>query len=464
MNWTPTPTQTRALQRSEFEILFGGARGGGKSACGMAWLLYDIQHPLYRGLVIRKNSDDLKDWIDRASQMYARCGAVFTGSPATIRFPSGAVIRTGHLKDDNAYTKYQGHEYHRILIEELTQIPREQNYMMLIASCRSTVPGLTPQIFATTNPGGAGHDWVKRRFIDPMEAGTPFFDPVSNRARIFISAKVDDNPYLMQNDPAYVRFLDSLPNGLKQAWRDGSWDDVDVEGAYFIKNMRQLQQDGHITVIPVEPVLKVDTYWDLGKNDTNAIWFAQSFGREVRFIDYYEDNDLGLKEYLLILKEKEKLGYSYGMFYFPHDMNVSEYTANQGVTRLDTFKRYAEELWGRRFVEGVDYILVPRMNTMNDGIDAVRLALPYCFFDKAKCAEGIRALNNYKREWDEKHGKYKDYPDHDWSSHATTAFMQFARTTKVLQAQKIRREMQPQTTYNPLTGERIVIARAGRRD
>jgi len=132
--------QKEALSRTEYEILYGGARWGGKTDAGMARLLYDVGNPLLRALVVRKNSEDLKDWIDRAKIMYQWTWAVFSWQPAEIRFPSGAVIRTGHLKDDNAYTKYQGHEYQRQLIEELTQISNEENYLKLISSCRSTVP------------------------------------------------------------------------------------------------------------------------------------------------------------------------------------------------------------------------------------------------------------------------------------------------------------------------------------
>jgi hypothetical protein len=244
---------------------------------------------------------------------------------------------------------------------------------------------------------------------------------------------------------------------LKEAWRDGSWEDVDVEGAYFVKQIREMETRGQITAIPYEPVLPVDTYWDLGKNDSNAIWFAQTFGKEARFIEYYEDVEKGLKDYLAIVKQK--YGDNVGVFHFPHDIGVSEYTSGAGVTRLDTFKRYAEELWGRRFVQDKDYKLVPRVNMLQDGIDAIRLTLPYCYFDKQRCAEGIRALKNYRKEWDEKHGRYKDYPEHDWSSHATTAFMQFARTTEVTKEAKQRKPQQPQVTYNPLTGERLSSGR-----
>lgn len=227
--WRPFPRQEVALSQPTdiFETLFGGSRGPGKTTAGMAWLLYDIANPLFRALVIRHNADDLSDWVDRAQRMYARYGAVFTGQPATIRFPSGATIKTGHLKDDQAYTKYQGHEYQRMLIEELNQIPSEKRYLMLISSCRSTVPELPAQVFATTNPGGQGHAWVKKRFVDAAPPETVYVDPVSNRKRIFIPATIDDNPVLTQVDPAYVTFLDSLKETDEQlwkAWRLGDWD------------------------------------------------------------------------------------------------------------------------------------------------------------------------------------------------------------------------------------------------
>src|ERR1035437_7430661 len=134
-DWRPnSKPQELALKKRCFEILYGGARGGGKTDAGLAWLLKEIDKPNYRALIIRKNADDLTDWVDRAYKMYARYGAKIAYRPAVITFPSGAVFRTGHLKDDQAYTKYQGHEYERILIEELTQIPTEKRYMQLISS------------------------------------------------------------------------------------------------------------------------------------------------------------------------------------------------------------------------------------------------------------------------------------------------------------------------------------------
>ncbi len=112
--WVPhIGPQTMALMRIEFELLYGGARGGGKTEDGLAWMVEPkyINNPLYWGLVIRRNAEDLGDWVLRARNFYYSLGARFAGKPPIIKFPSGAVIRTGHLKDENAYGKYIGHEY-----------------------------------------------------------------------------------------------------------------------------------------------------------------------------------------------------------------------------------------------------------------------------------------------------------------------------------------------------------------
>ena len=268
--WAPHDgPQTVALEVNDvYETMYGGARGGGKTDAGLAWMLKDTENPAYRGLVVRKNAEDLADWIDRARMMYPHAG--ITGKPATIKFPSGAVIRCGHLKDEQAYTKYQGHEYHRVLIEELTQIPTEESYLKLISSCRSTVPGLDPKVFLTCNPGGKGHQWVKARFIEghtPMKA---FKDSISGRLRMFVPATVEDNPTLVKQDPDYVAFLEALPEPLRSAWRKGDWDVF--AGQYFT----EWHPDVH--------VIKESKAKDLGFGDTlNKHYMGMDWGYAAPF-------------------------------------------------------------------------------------------------------------------------------------------------------------------------------------
>lgn len=237
--WQPHPgPQTQALMSVSRETLFGGAKGGGKTDAGLAWLMYDIDNPLLRMLVIRHNAEDLSDWVDRARLFYKSSGASIVGKPARIQWPSGALARIGHMKDEKAYLKYMGHEYQRILIEELTEMPRLIDYLKLIAACRSTVPGLPARVFMTTNPGGPGHGWVKERFIDVSPPSKVYIDPETGRSRIFIPAKVTDNPTLMKHDPSYIHFLNGLPEPTKSMWRDGSWDHV--EGQFFSKFVKQI--------------------------------------------------------------------------------------------------------------------------------------------------------------------------------------------------------------------------------
>jgi hypothetical protein len=259
VHWEPNPgPQTDVLERLEDEILYGGARGGGKTDAGMVWMVEPnyISNPRYAGLVIRKNADDLSDWIERATLMYRSVSGKVTGKPPVIRFPSGAYIRLGHLKDENAYEKYQGHEYHKILLEELTQIPNEERYTKLVSSCRTTVPGLKAQVFCTANPGGPGHAWVKSRFVDAAKNKTFYYEGVVNgkkiqKTRIFIPSRVEDTPQLIENDPGYVLFLDNLPEDLRRAWREGDWT---VFAGQFFSEWRE-------AVHVIEP-FQVPNSWD----------------------------------------------------------------------------------------------------------------------------------------------------------------------------------------------------------
>lgn len=407
IHWTPQPKQEIALARSEEEILYGGARGGGKTDAGQCWLLYDKDHPKFRALVVRKNADDLKDWIDRARQMYRGTGAVIVGNPPEIRFPRGGIIRTGHLKDENAYTKYQGHEYQRQLIEELSQIPREKDYLKLISSCRSSVPELKPQVFATTNPDEPGIDWIRARWNIPE---IPDFDKVytnvtpEGRRLVFVPAKLEDNPKLMNADPKYLQFLESLKRTdpeLYDAWRHGNWKGFGVEGAYYRDQLLRAEAEGRITNVPYDELLPVHTWCDLGIGDSFAIGYFQVYGKEWRVIDYDEFDGESLGHAINIMKGK---GYAYGVHHAPHDIEVRE--LGTGKSRLEI----AASL-------GVKYEVCPKMEVA-DGINAVRMRFSTLWFDKNKCDLLIKRLRRYHKEFDEKRGTYKDKPVHDMNSHA----------------------------------------------
>lgn len=338
--WKPQDKQELALKTVAFEILYGGARGGGKTDCGMVWMLKGVGHPRFRGLVIRKNADDLRDWIARARVMYSAMGAEVVGQPPEVRFPSGATIVTGHLKDENAYEKYQGHEYQRILLEELTQIPDEERYLKLISSCRSTIE-IDPRVFCTSNPLGVGHAWVKKRFVDlSVNDGEVFEDPKTGRTRCYIPATIEDNPILMRRDPEYRSFLTGLPDQLRKAWLEGSWEVM--VGMYF----EDLERSIHLYKPKDVEILD---YWprfvsiDWGYKDPMAVYW-HAVGPDQHIYTYREMYESGLLDIeaakkVLELTGKEKIEYYVGdPSSFPVTIPHLKYGKIQPVKRF--------EVWG----------------------------------------------------------------------------------------------------------------------
>lgn len=407
-NEGPQTLFLEAVASGEYhEVAYGGARGGGKTDGGIMSLLYDIESPLYRALTIRKNAEDLKDWIDRAARWYESQGASKSGNPPEYTFQEGSKVRTGHLKDDNAYSKYQGHEYHKMLIEELTQIASEKRYLMLIASCRSTDPKLKPCVISTFNPDGPGFAWVRRRFNIVGIPTKPIItvDPVTGLKRIFIPARLEDNPVLSK-DPSYRAMLNGLPDGLREAWRDGSWEDPIIAGAYYTKEIAQARKEKRIRPLyPHDPELKVHTVWDLGISDAMTIGFFQRISGELRLIDYYEEEGYGIDHYTKKLKELSvDKNYTYGKHFAPHDSKKRE--IQTGKTLVQTAKKL-----------GVAFEVVPSVSFI-DGILKVRLMWPRLYISESACEQALSAFRNYRKVWNERLLKFDDEALHDWASHA----------------------------------------------
>lgn len=414
IKWKPQPKQEIALKSNADEILFGGARGGGKTDAGQAWLMYDIDNSKYRALVVRRNYTDLNDWIDRARDFYHDAGGKFTGDKFT--FPSGAIIRTGHLADKDAYQKYQGHEYQKMVIEELTHISRESDYEKLLASLRSTVDGLKPQIFCTTNPDGPGHEWVKERWAIPDIPGEVVKTEKDGRNFVFIPSKVTDNAVLVEKDPKYIKYLESIQDEeLRRAWLEGSWEGFGVEGAYYRNQMRDLKIQGRTKKNLYEDLLPVYTWCDLGIADSFSIGYFQHHMNEWRVIDYDEFEGESLGDAINRMRAKP---YTYAEHYAPHDIEVRE--LGTGKSR----KEIAQAM-------GVNYEVVPKMG-ISDGINAVRMRFPSLWFDEDKTSLLMGRLRRYTKEFDEKRGVYKNKPVHDINSHGADMIRYWA-TTQIYQ-------------------------------
>jgi hypothetical protein len=220
--WEPNRFQNEFLKRPEREVLGGGSRGGGKSAAGRFALSRYHEYPQYQALVLRKNSADLGMWMQESREFFRPLGATFTRNPASIRFPAGGEIFVGHMKDESSYEKYLGGNIWIILIEELTQIAQESLYEKVISSCRCARKDINAQIFSTTNPGGVGHLWVKKRFIDHPWGHTIHEDGTT---KVFVSMPIWGNKYIMENSPEYVDSLKAIKDeNLRKAWLYGDWE------------------------------------------------------------------------------------------------------------------------------------------------------------------------------------------------------------------------------------------------
>lgn len=186
--------------------------------------------------------------------------------------------------------------------------------------------------------------------------------------------------------------------------------DAAIQGAYYARELEQCRAAGRIRAVPYEPQLPVDTYWDLGWNDSTAIGFVQRIGREIHVIDYVEDRNKNLQHYAQLLQNR---GYVYGKHYLPHDVEVTE--LGSGRTRKDILQTL-----------GVRPVMVLGRNEPMDGINQARLLFARVWFDEQKCRGLIEALSSYRADWDDKHRVFKDQPLHDWASHGADMFRYLA--------------------------------------
>jgi phage terminase large subunit len=194
-----------------------------------------------------------------------------------------------------------------------------------------------------------------------------------------------------------------------------------IKGAYYGNMVIEAEQDGRITKLEYDEALPVHVAWDLGIADSCALWFFQVTMGEIRIIDYYESGGVGLDHYVKVMEE---LPYSYyGNDYLPHDAKVRE--LGTGRTRAETLLNM-----GRK----------PRIvpsHKVDDGINAARLLLQHCYFDQEKCEDGLNALRNYQREWDDIKRVFKRTPLHNWASHASDSFRYLAMAYKNIKPKTI---------------------------
>jgi hypothetical protein len=239
--WAPQPGPQHAfIQCPIFEVVYGGARGGGKTDAALGeWAIHAERYGVdAKGLFVRRTRVALEPTIERAKAIFNPLGAVWHEQKSRFVWPNGAILYFRYLERDADADNYQGHDYTRVYVEELTQFASSGPVDKLKATLRSA-EGVPTGFRATCNPGGPGHTWVKARYIDPgpwkiiRETFTNPFDGTKiELSRVFIPAKLTDNPRLLANDPLYVAKLQQSGSAqLVKAWLEGDWNII--EGAFF---------------------------------------------------------------------------------------------------------------------------------------------------------------------------------------------------------------------------------------
>lgn len=182
-------------------------------------------------------------------------------------------------------------------------------------------------------------------------------------------------------------------------------------GSVFGKQLAQARSDGRITKVPYDASTGVYTAWDLGIGDSTVIWFFQTIGNEIHFIDHYEGSNEDLGHYISYIQNKP---YQYTTHFLPHDSKARE--LQTGMTRIEFFNNHG--------IYNIEVLRPTNFSLGQDDIDLVaRPKFSLCWFDEEKCQRGLECLRAYHYEYDNKNKLLRNKPEHDWSSHSSSAFI-----------------------------------------
>ena len=411
--WSPQPgPQTALLECPIFEVFYGGARGGGKTESSIGdWLQHSSEYgEAAIGIFVRRKFKQLAEVIARTKQIFPKLGARYNEQKAEWRMANGARLKFVYLERDSDAEEYQGHNYTRVYVEEVTNFPSPSPIDKLRATLRSG-SGVPVGMRLTGNPGGPGHNWVKKRYIDPCKTG---FKVIAEECeievegvkqtvkleRVFIPSKLGDNTLLIKNDPTYVlRLRQSGSEQLVKAWLEGNWDIVD--GAFFDEFDENLHVKPSNIILSATPQTIRFRAFDWGSARPFSVgWYAICDGlwpREnplphgaiFKYREWYgaKGPNIGLKmtatevqEELLKWEEKERIRYAVAdpsIFIRNGGPSIAESMAKCRWRRADNKRQPGWEAIRQRLV----------------GIDGV----PMLYFSD-QCEDTIRTLPTLQHE------------------------------------------------------------------
>jgi phage terminase large subunit len=382
-----------------YKIFYGG-RGGAKSRSFAKVLLLKAAEKHQRVLCCREVQTSIKASVkqlldDEIKRLGLGHKYVSTETEIRCRDTGSHFLFSGLRIDPEKMKSFEGCTV--AWIEEAESIS-ERSWDLLTPTIREE----GSEIWASFNPERInGVLW--RKFV--INAPPP--------GSLVVKVGWRDNPWF----PAVLREeMEHCKRTDPDKWRH-IWEGEPVKiakGSYYGQLLQRAKDQGRIGRVAVEPTLLVHTAWDLGVDDSTAIWFFQHLPAgptgEFRIVDYYEASGEGLAHYVSVLKKK---GYHYGRHIAPHDIKVREWGGN-GKSRLDTARAL-----------GVRFDVAPGLS-IEDGIEAARHVIEAAWFDHERCGQGLESLWSYQREWDEVNACYKTRPKHDWTSHGADAFRMLA--------------------------------------
>ncbi len=393
------PKAFQDLYRPHRYKCYYGGRGGAKSTAFADALLYQADENPLRILCTREKQNSIKDSVHALLKERIAAGnyTCYTVTETEIRHDNGSVfIFKGLWQNIDSIKSMQAID--RCWIEEADTVS-ENSWKKLIPTIRKE----ESEIWISFNPSLESDPVYQRFVIHPPK--NAFVKKVSWR----------DNPYFTQV------LHEEMENHFAQDEEDAEhvWEGELKqfgEGSIYEKQLRAARKDGRVCRIPIERTIPVNTFWELGRNDTTAIWFHQRVGLENRFLCAYEHRLVGLDHYIKYLKEWARdRDVTFGEHYLPHDVEVKELSTN-------TSRRETLENAGLTPIE-----VVPRVHDVNEGIEQTRTSFDSCYFDEEGCKEGLKALANYMYVFDEKFNTYRKTPLHNWASNYADAFRQFGQ-------------------------------------
>lgn len=390
------------FEPSRYKVAYGG-RGGAKSwGVARALLVKGIEKSL-RVLCAREFQKSMGDSVHKLlSDQIKSMGmeSFYEVQQTVIKGRNGTEFTFHGLKHNIANIKsVEGTD---IAWVEEAQTVSKASWDVLIPTIRKE----GSEIWVTFNPELEDDETYKRFVKNP---------PASAVVR---KINWDQNPWFPKVLKAEKDDLkDRDPDAYLNVW-EGHCKTM-LEGAVYAREFREAKQQNRITRVPYDPSLPVFTVWDLGWADQTSIWFVQSVGAEIRLIDYWQDRQVKITDWIVRLQGK---GYTYGPDFLPHDAEAKSLQTGMSIQQI--MKN-----------AGRDVRMVPKLS-IADGINAARTLMARCWFDENQCSDGISCIQRYRYDVDPNTGAFSQKPLHDEYSHGADAFRYLAVVSGELKIKK----------------------------